>query len=236
MAEDRTKLGIRAGSWTKITVNGKSVLLMRLSLIGMSGSGKSSWSIHLAEAGFAKFCCDDMITKKLCTELARPDGTAMELGGWMGFPFDASYKERESRYLAYEIEVMEEILDYLESKESHWRQNIVVDTTGSVIYTGENVLARLRRSTTVVHLATPPEVHKLMLKAYLTNMRPVLWRDLFSNIPDEPNEDALARCYPKLLSTRERLYEQHAEITIDYYTLNQKGFGVKDLLNAVDTG
>jgi len=209
---------------------------MRLSLIGMSGSGKSSWSINLAKAGFARFCCDDMITEKLHPELTRPDGTVMELGEWMGFPFDASYEKHEAKYLACEIEMLQEIIRYLESEESHSRQNTVVDTTGSVIYTGKGVLARLRRCTTVVHLSTPPEVHEQMLKAYLVNKRPVLWRNLFSQKPNETNEDAMARCYPKLLSTRERLYERHAHVTIDYYKLNRKGFGVSDFLNEVNTG
>jgi len=66
---------------------------MRLSLIGMSGSGKSSWSIKLSELGFKRFCCDDMITEKLDRDLTRPDGTCMKLGEWMGFPYEPHYEE-----------------------------------------------------------------------------------------------------------------------------------------------
>jgi dephospho-CoA kinase len=32
--------------------------MTRLSLIGMSGSGKSSWSMKLSEIEFKRFCCD----------------------------------------------------------------------------------------------------------------------------------------------------------------------------------
>ena len=207
---------------------------MRISLIGMSGSGKSLWSLKLSELGFKRFCCDDLITKKLLSQLMRPDQTYMELGEWMGFPYEPQYKERESTYLACEIQVVTEIIEYLESRENDPGENVVVDTTGSAIYTGEEILTRLRRSTTIVMLSTPPEVQDLMLKAYIANQRPVLWRDLFSKEPNETNEEALVRCYPKLLLTREHLYERYADVTIDYYTRNQDGFGVSDFLDRIN--
>ena len=199
----------------------------------MSGSGKSKWSIKLSKLGFKRFCCDDLITEKLASELTRTDGTTIELGEWMGFPDEPQYKERESIYLACEIEVLSEIIESIEKK-NHIEKNIVIDTTGSAIYAGEEILRRLRRCTTVIHLSTPPEVQELMLKSYLTNKRPVLWRDFFKKLPDEKNEDALARCYPKLLFHRERLYEQFKDATIDYYTLNQHDFRVEDFLKFVN--
>jgi shikimate kinase len=198
----------------------------------MSGSGKSKWSIELSGLGFKRFCCDDLITKKLASELTRTDGTIMEPGEWMGFPYELQYKERESKYLTCEIEVISEIVESIE-KNNHIEKNIVIDTTGSAIYAGEDILRRLRRCTTIIHLSTPPEVQELMLKAYLTNQRPVLWRDFFRKLPNEKNEEALARCYPKLLSRREHLYEQCKDMKIDYYTLNHHDFRVEDFLNIV---
>jgi shikimate kinase len=131
---------------------------MHISLIGMSGSGKPSWSMKLSELGFRRLCCDDLITKKLAPELTRTVGTTMDLGEWMGFPYESQYKERESKYLAYEIEVLFEILEYLENNENQIEKNIVVDTIESAIYSGKEILRRLRRCTIVVHLSTPPEV------------------------------------------------------------------------------
>ena len=200
----------------------------------MSGSGKTSWSMKLSELGFKRFCCDDLITKKLAPELIGTDGTTMELGEWMGLPYEFQYKERESKYLAYEIEVLTELLDYLENNENQIEKNVVVDTTGSAIYSGEEILERLHRCTIVVHLSTPPEVQELMLETYLANQRPVLWMDSFRKMPNEKSEEALARCYPRLLSHRERLYERYADATINYYTRNQAGFGLDDFLNIVD--
>ncbi|UCD89377.1 MAG: hypothetical protein JSW04_13290 [Desulfobacterales bacterium] len=206
---------------------------MRLSLIGMSGSGKSSWSIKLSDLGFKRFCCDDMIKKKLARDLTKPDGTRMKLGEWMGFPYEPDYEEREAKYLTCEIDVMTEIIEYLESDEKQSEQHIVVDTTGSAIYTGEALLKRLRLCTRVVHLSTPPKVQELMLKSYLNNRRPVLWRGLFEKAPKETNETALARCYALLLSSREQLYERAADVTIDYDTLNQDGLRVSSFLAIV---
>jgi shikimate kinase len=199
----------------------------------MAGSGKSYWSMKLVEHGFRRFCCDDLIAAKLDPELTRPDGTTMELGQWMGFPYEPHYRERESKYLAYEIEVLTEILEYLESRKSNPEEKIVLDTTGSVIYAGERILRRLRRYTTVIYLSIPPEVRGQMLKAYLSNPHPMLWRNVFSKDPDETEQEALARCYPRLVVARERLYEHYANVTIDYYRRSEEGFGVSDLLNAV---
>ena len=206
---------------------------MHISLIGMSGSGKSKWSTRLSRLGFKRFCCDDLIPKKLVSELTRTDGTIMEPGEWMGFPYEPQYRKREFKYLACEIEVLSEIIESIE-KNIRIEKNIVIDTTGSAIYAGEGVLRRLRRCTTIVHLSTPPEVQGVMLKAYLTRQRPVLWRDFFKKLPHEKNKEALARCYPKLLSHREHLYEQCKDMTIDYYTLNHPDFRVEDFLKIID--
>jgi len=199
----------------------------------MSGSGKSKWSEKLSGFGFKRFCCDDLINKKLASELTGTDGTLMELGEWMGFPYEPHYKEREAKYLACEITVLSEIIESIE-KNNHIDENIVIDTTGSAIYAGDEILKRLRRCTTIFHLSTPPEVQALMLKAYLANQRPVLWREFFRKRPNENNEEALARCYSNLLFHREDLYKQCGDMTIDYYTLNQQNFQAEDFVNIVN--
>ncbi len=205
--------------------------MMLLSLIGMAGTGKSYWANKLAEHGFKLLCCDDLISKKLAPLLKRPDGTTMRMGEWMGFPFHAGYKKRESKYLNFEIEVLNEILDYLEDHDNNLDEDVVVDTTGSVIYTGEGILKRLRQYTTVVHLAITSEVREQLLRAYVSNPHPMLWRDIFSKEPGETNKEALERCYPKLIIARQRLYERNADVEIDYYTRREEGFGVSDFLH-----
>ena len=206
---------------------------MRISLIGMSGSGKSHWSLKLAQNGFRRFSCDDMIVGRLTQELTGHDGTLMDVGEWMGFPYEPHYKERESKYLVCEIEELRKILQYLSEHNS--QENVVVDTTGSVVYTGEELLASLRSITTVVHFETPAEITEQMLKAYKAHPRPVLWRGRFYREPEESNEEALARCYLRLLMSREKLYEKYADVRIDYHTRNREGFGVDDLLKEIQS-
>jgi shikimate kinase len=206
-------------------------LIMFISLVGMSGSGKSYWSKRLSESGFRHFCCDDAIAAKLSSGLSEKNDSIEALGCWMGFPFEPHYKEREARYLACEVEVMIQILDELAEAQDHPEMNVVVDTTGSVIYTGEEILRGLRDFTTVVHLSTPQEIQKLMLENYISARRPILWRKLFIKKSAETNDQALARCYPQLLASREAEYENLAHVTIDYYRHRSGEFRIEDFLH-----
>ena len=171
-----------------------------------------------------------MIAEKLAPELERPDGGTVKVSEWMGFPYEPYYEERESRYLSCETEVMSEILEYLEHPQNIREQNIVIDTTGSVIYAGHKILIELQRLTTVVHLETPPEVQGQLLKAYISKPHPMLWQDSFTKEPHESNKHALVRCYPSLFSNRQRLYERYADVTLNYFALRNKNFRVSDFL------
>ncbi len=188
---------------------------MKLSIVGMSGLGKSYWSKKLEEAGVKRFCCDELITRKLDGALKRPDGTRMDLGEWMGFPFTPGYNARERTYLQKEAEVLKEIFDYLRHR-SPPGESVVVDTTGSVIYTGHELIRTLRRLTRVVHLETTPSATQKMLAAYLAAPRPVIWGEIFIKRAGEGDEASLGRCYPSLLSYREALYRRWADASIGY--------------------
>jgi len=203
---------------------------MRLTLIGMSGTGKSQWSKRLQKAGFRRYCCDAMIAAKLDHELRRPDGSEMPMGAWMGFPYQEGYPAREARYLACEIEVLHAILDKLEQTDE--TENVVLDTTGSVVHTSADLLKRLRRSTTVAYLSVPSKQRQALLRAYMAQPRPILWNGIYQPQPGESHEAALDRCYARLLAKRERLYRRYANVEIDYEHRCQAGFSVADFLRA----
>jgi shikimate kinase len=209
---------------------------MRFSLVGMSGSGKSFWSEKLSRRGFRRICCDDLIAARLAAELGAEGGSIAAVGRWMGFPFERQYKEREASYLASEVEVMAQILEDSSKRAGNFDEDIVIDTTGSVIYTGKETLLKLRQDTTVVHLATPLEIQKMMLRTYMKNPRPVLWREVFSKRPGETNEQALERCYPRLLTSRERQYQELAHVAISYYQHHREGFEVEEFLREAGFG
>ncbi len=206
---------------------------MHLSLIGMAGSGKSHWSKKLEAEGFRRFCCDDLIAERLGPELKNPDGTSMSVADWMGFPYENRYSEREERYLSLEAEVVQEIIDYLESGTGGPQENIIVDTTGSVVYLRDSLLERLSRLTTIVLLATPPAVKERLLNAYIEHPHPMLWRGMFDRKPGESRLEALSRCYSQLFTSRERLYRRHAAVTIGYGERRKENFGVADFLELI---
>ena len=208
---------------------------MRLSLIAMSGSGKSYWAKQLSGIGFKCFSCDEMIASNLSDELVKADGSIMPMGKWMGLPYRQGYLERESKYLAHEKQVLGKILETIDKNYGDPERNIVIDTTGSVIYTGEEILNKLRNYTTVVHMETPPRIQDQMYQAYLTRPRPVLWQGKFCKKPYEKNKEALTRCYAKLLAYRERLYKQYAHLTIEYDRYRKKGLNVIDFLKEINS-
>lgn len=204
---------------------------MLLSLIGMSGSGKSYWSEKLARHGFRRFWIDALIVEKLSAHLKREDGSSLTLGEWMGFPFQDGYQERERLYLSHEKQLMAEIIDWIDKNgAAHPNENVVVDTTGSVIYTGDDLLRSLRALTTVIYFQVPIVIREAMLRQYLSNPRPVLWREFFSIAPGESVETALYRSYNALLDSREVLYRKLAHIEIDFFRRNSPDFKISDFL------
>ncbi|HEX4643548.1 MAG TPA: hypothetical protein VH161_08765, partial [Candidatus Acidoferrales bacterium] len=93
--------------------------MLKLSLIGMSGAGKSHWAQTLAGAGFSVISIDDRIEAKLAPELAA--GGYRGIGGvaaWMGWPDQPAYRDREKKYLECEVESMSEALDEIQASDS----------------------------------------------------------------------------------------------------------------------
>ena len=135
---------------------------MRIALIGMSGTGKSYWSQRLAQNGFERFGCDDLIGRRL----GLGDSSIEAIGRWMGLPFEADYKARERQYLELEHRVLADILDTLARQAEAPAPPCVIDTTGSVIYLAHELLERLSHMTVVVHLAAAPEKRQSLLAAY----------------------------------------------------------------------
>src|SRR5271169_169321 len=174
----------------------------------MSGAGKSHWSQKLAAAGFRLIRIDDRIEQKLAPELAA--GGYRGIGGvaaWMGWPDQRTYREREQKYLSCEIESMNEALDEIAASRD---EGILLDTTGSVVYTGEEICHRMQNLTTVVYLAAPPAEEEILIARYLSDPKPVLWGDQFVQRAGESSQAAIARCYPQLIAQRKKLYERYA--------------------------
>jgi shikimate kinase len=174
--------------------------VLRIALIGMSGSGKTFWAKRLAASGRQSVTCDDRIELRLSSHLAADGYKGINgMAAWMGWPDSATYAQREADYLAAEIAALDELLTELEQGPG---RELVLDTTGSVIYTGNNILMRLRRQMTVVYLAASAEEQQLLIERYLTDPKPVLWRGAFQPKNGETSHQTVARCYSTLVGCR----------------------------------
>jgi shikimate kinase len=184
----------------------------RLAFIGMSGTGKTFWARQLAAVGHHVVSCDDLIGHQLAEHL--PDGRHKhinDIAAWMGWPDSATYAEREAQYLTEEISVLDAVLTGIEREP---RESLILDTTGSVIYTGNHLLMRMRRDLTVVYFAASAQEQQLLIERYLSEPKPVLWRGAFRPKAGESARDTVARCYPTLLAARRQSYEALAHVTL----------------------
>ena len=207
--------------------------MIKLSFIGMSGAGKSHWAQKLAGAGFRVISVDDRIEEKLAPELA--GGGYSDIGGvaaWMGWPDQPVYREREKKYLEHEIKSMDEALDEIRDS---GETGVILDTTGSVVYTGEKICRRMQGLTTVVYLEASPAEEEQLIALYLSNPKPVLWGDQFVQRPGESARDAVARCYPQLIAQRKQLYERYAHRTVSMEFLRNARLDARGFLAVVES-
>jgi len=194
---------------------------MILTIIGMSGAGKTTLAKQLSENGFRYYGCDDLIENKLHKEFK-----ALNLNGindvsrWMGQPFDQRYGKTSRSYLDFEQQAMEEIIGDITSSSPY--KHTVIDTTGSVIYINKNILRKLKKLTKVIYLKISKELEEQMFKMYLKDPKPVVWGKMYQQKANEDPYDALKRCYRNLLRFRSRQYQEYADSTIENFLINQK--------------
>ena len=192
---------------------------LRLALIGMSGAGKSYWTTRIAAAGYPAISCDTQIESRLKPALETGGYSGINgVAAWMGWPHLPTYADREAAYLSEEITVLDEVLTGLEKNPG---SDLVLDTTGSVIYVGNHLLHRLRKQMLVVYLAASRDEQQLLIQRYLEDPKPVLWRGAFQARLGESPKDTVARCYPMLIGARRQSYEALAHCSIPVSELRE---------------
>ncbi len=181
-----------------------------ISLIGMSNMGKTYWSKKLASIGFVHINCDDLIEQKLDKELKKYGYKGIkDVSRWMGQPYEKRFKRNQAIYLSLEKEIMKKILGSLEKD-----KNIIIDTTGSVIYTGNEIYKKLRKSSLVVYIKASQKMQGEMFQNYIKNPKPVVFGRVFKKDKKESNFDALGKSYKRLLKERSLLYKKYANVTL----------------------
>lgn len=198
---------------------------LAVTLAGISNVGKTHWSSKLAtESGFGHICCDDLIETEVggvLRELGYNGGIA-DMAKWMGQPYDIRFSKNQRTYLDLEVATMNTIIRELE--QGVQKKNILIDTTGSVVHTGADICRKLRQLTLVVYLEATPSMQEEMFELYIKEPKPVVWGHIYKSEAGESPKEALARCYPRLLAYRSRLYEKMAHVTIQ----RQASLGIKD--------
>jgi shikimate kinase len=199
-----------------------------LTVIGMSGLGKSYWSKQLAQhAGFERFGCDQRIDQAVVEEI-KCMGTNDSPASWLGQPYSPHFAEREAIYLNLESSVMQDAVSFLRAPGAPQRR--LVDTGGSVIYVATSILDELRAHSRIVCLDFSPESVESLYQQYLAKPRPVVWRDHYQRRDDESDLQALARCYKLLLKSRGEAYRALADVIIPFDEYRKEDFTVDRFL------
>lgn len=148
----------------------------------------------------------------------------------MGWPDSMTYRQREKKYLECETAVMKEILRELEIAGD---EKIVVDSTGSVVYTGDEICRRLRQLATMVYLEAAPAEQAMLVERYLRDPKPVLWGEQFDAVAGETARQTAARCYPQLIEHRRRLYEKYAHRILPIARLHNQNLPGSDFIQLI---
>ena len=203
---------------------------MVISLIGMSGVGKSYWSKKLKdELAFQVFSCDDEIEKALSPILSKLGYNGInDVSKWMGQPYQESYSENSQKYLDLENKVLEKILEKIE-KDQFNNQKLVIDTTGSVVYCRKDLQQKLKKLSKIIYFKAQKEDYQKMYETFIKDPKPIIWGDDFKPLDILTDKENLKVCYPNLLQFRSQKYQELGDKAIQIKNLHSEFFKVEDL-------
>jgi len=202
---------------------------MIISLIGMSGTGKSHWTKKLSqEYDFQRFSCDDLIEQKIAQNVSSNNKV---LKNWMCLPGTENFAETQKTYMSLENQMMREILDEVALNPD---EDIIIDTTGSVIYCESDILKKIKSLTKVVYLGNCQKNIELNVTRFMQNPCPlIIWAGLYQPLPNENYEQSLERCYRDLFKSRLEHYNNLSDFQISYDIHRSPEFDAKQFLELV---
>ncbi|MBI4135151.1 hypothetical protein HY477_00220 [Candidatus Uhrbacteria bacterium] len=195
---------------------------LNLSLIGMSNVGKSYWSRALEKIGWARIWSDGSLQARVHATGMLQDVSDEGLARFLGMPYEPGFYERQTQILELERQLFWEIAHELEQG---GKGNTVLDPGGSFIYVGEDLCAAFQKHSFMVYLEATPQMRQEMFERFMSFPKALIWQNMFEQKTGESIEDALARCYPKLLEARAQVYAQYADLIVPYPELPRDGNG-----------
>lgn len=194
---------------------------LRFCFIGMSNIGKSHISQLLKnDFNFDIYEVDEQIQARM--NLSDIGSSA----NWMGYPYDERYSANVATYLKLESEKTKAAL-------ISTTQNLVLDTTGSVIYLPDEIHKWLKENFLVINLDCADHMLAEMAHHYFKHPKPVVWGDSFKPQQAEDGLAALKRCYPQLLADRTKCYRTLADITLSGEVSRSQGISAQRILELI---
>ncbi|CAM3794273.1 Shikimate kinase [Litorimonas haliclonae] len=183
----------------------------------MSNIGKSYTAKRVADQfDFTLIEVDKLIWE----ELGHDDMASF--AEWQGQPYSKGYSEREEKSISLETAATRKALRIN-------APNTILDTTGSVIYTGDTILKELSRTHYVVYIqATEDALERLKLQ-YFQQPKPLIWKSYFEQVPGQSDKDAVLASYPKLLEARAESYDALADAVLSSEYILNSAVSVEDI-------
>ena len=175
---------------------------LRLAFVGMSNIGKSYTATRLSKThDFQLVEVDRLIWKEL------EHGSMSDFAAWQGQPYTDGYEDREAVSIALETNATRKAMTPTNS-------NALLDTTGSVIYADEEVTEALKRDFLIIHIAAGDEDLERLKQDYFALPKPLVWRGHYKKLNGKTHEESILACYPKLLESRKKAYEDLADVAL----------------------
>lgn len=199
--------------------------------IGMSGIGKSYWTKQLRQIGLAAIDCDTNVIAEVSRQANISFSTLSEAGIWLQLPYQEGFKERETLFMDCEKQVIQKILSKVLADSNTKKTRYIIDMGGSAIYTGEELVAKLKENLLLIYFDISEDAYEMMLQNYMANPCPVIWKDKFKPKEGETIEQSLKNCYANLIQYRRKIYLELADIVIPYEVHRQPNWKAQDFLD-----
>jgi len=194
---------------------------LKIAFVGMSNIGKSYTALRLAtHYNFNLIEVDKIIWENLGHD------SMDDFAKWQGHPYSKGYAGREKQSIDLESQSTRKAL----STRAH---NPIIDTTGSVIYTDDDVLKKLTEAYYIVYIEAVAE-HLDRLKAqYFKQPKPLVWAGHYKKIDGLTKRQNILKGYPKLLKARAKAYEKLADITLPSTMILNAEIEIDDIFAAL---
>ena len=194
---------------------------LKVAFIGMSNIGKSYTAMRLAtKYNFSLIEVDKIIWENLGHD------SMDAFAKWQGHPYTDGYADREKHSIALETNATRKAL-------KTGKRNPIIDTTGSVIYTHDDVLKTLQKDFYVVYIEAMEDHLERLKTQYFNHPKPLVWAGHYKKLSGKTETESILECYPKLLASRGKAYAKQANVTLPSTLILNPDVSIDDIFEAL---